>query len=106
MESDHESMPSLNWKISDQSVSGESLQDSADQIWLTQPWFPVLVSVAIRRPIQIIINTGFKPMKPQGKKSSPDQLRISEYSYMACIKRSNTEGIYSSCWSQYMDPST
>jgi len=55
MESDHESMPSLNWKIPDQSVSGESLQGSADQIWLTQPWFPLLVSVALRRPIQIII---------------------------------------------------
>lgn len=91
-------MPSLNWKIPDQSVLGESLQDSADQIWLTQPWFPVFVSGD-----QYEINTGFKPVKPQRRKSSPDQPRISKYSHMACIKRSNTECIYSSRWSQYMD---
>lgn len=82
-------MPSLNWKIPDQSVLGESLQDSADQIWLTQPWFPVLVSGD-----QYEINTGFKLVKPQRRKSSPDQPRISKYSHTACIKRSNTEGIF------------
>lgn len=82
-------MPSLNWKIPDQSVLGESLQDSADQIWLTQPWVPVLVSGD-----QYEINTGFKLVKPQRRKSSPDQPRISKYSHTACIKRSNTEGIF------------
>ena len=96
-----EGIPSLNWKIPDQSVSGESLQDSADQIWPTQPLFPVLFSVAIRRPIQII---KLIHSETTGRKSTPDQLRISKINIATwLVSRKLTQRAYSSCWSKYMD---
>ena len=67
----------LNWKMPDKGASGESHQDSADHINM---------AVSLQ---ETDTDAGFAS-EQQGGKSPPDQPRISESSYVACIRRSLT----------------
>ena len=59
-------------------------------IWPTQLWFPMLVSMAIRRPITDPSST--RPVEEsQGRKSPPNLTRVTESSRRVSLRRSLTE---------------
>ena len=111
----------LNWKMPDQSAYGESPRDGADRTNMANSALVPSVGLNGHPETDTDAGNARSVSKPQGRKSSPDQPRISESSRVACIRRSlsaegipetasqlilaswrsSTEGAYSSCWRQW-----
>ena len=72
--------------------------------WPTQTWFPVLISMAVRRPIQIpVMQDQLTNHKGENNPLVSDLSWQKEFQKQLILAswRSSTEGAYSSCWNRW-----